>query len=96
MKDLAWELYNDSPTNYRLKDKDIVFLQADTKGHGKDIRIIPKGTLGVVVLARTPRVTAKRGQSLYFANVDVNMGDEGMYRIRVPHGALKVVRPGKE
>ncbi len=91
--DPAWEQFSDCPTNYRLADGDKVTLNADTIGDGSDYVIVTKGTTGIVVTARTPKVAMPRlsrsrlPPSLYFANVDVELAGR-RYRLRVPHGAL--------
>jgi hypothetical protein len=87
----AWQ-DDTKPTNYRLKDCDRVELKADARGDFSDGKfVVPAGTVGVVVTARTPRVfTRSENKSIYFANVDVLVdGKKG--RIRVPHGALRII-----
>jgi hypothetical protein len=90
--DPAWDL-DKKPTNYRLKNQDEVTLQRATKGDfSSGYFLVPEGTVGVVITARTPRVRMSAGDaSHYFANVDV-MVDGVKGRIRVPHSALKVTR----
>jgi hypothetical protein len=90
--DPAWDKDTEG-TNYRLKDGDSVELKSDARGDfSNGCFMVPAGTKGLVAIARTPRVLSHAGtKSLYFANVDVEIdGRKG--RIRVPHGALQIVR----
>lgn len=81
--DNAWR-YDNNETNYSLKNGDTVTLLHSTRGDcSRGYALIPPGTSGVVVKARTPRVFG----SGYFANVEVFIDDE-KFRIRVPHNAL--------
>lgn len=91
-EDLAW-LNDTKKTSYKLVEGDTVKLLFDTKGHfSYGTYLVPKETLGKVAVARTSRVTRGKGtNSAYFANVDVEI-DGQVGRIRVPHGALKVIR----
>jgi hypothetical protein len=88
VRDAANTDYRTSPTNYRLKDGAVVATKADTLTSNK--KFVPAGTLGTVIRARTPKVIHEKGTSLYFANVDVEL-DGRTERIRVPHGALKIL-----
>lgn len=89
-------------TNYRLKDGDTVTLTQPAavdeyfydpiiapRGVWSKLTILP-GANGIVQCARTPKVTARRGDSLYFANVDVNVLGV-IYRVRVEHCALRKI-----
>jgi hypothetical protein len=87
-RDAANTDYRTSPTNYRLKDGTIVATRAQTLTSKKEP--VPAGTVGTVIYARTPKVFHEKGTSLYFANVDVEV-DGRTERIRVPHGALKIL-----
>lgn len=90
--DPAWANDN-QPTNRSLKDSDTVILNCDTKGDfSNGTFLVPKGTPGIVRTARTARVVVRDGcKSQFFANVDVEIdGVKG--RVRVPHGALRIVR----
>jgi hypothetical protein len=90
--DATWD-DDTKPTNYSLKAGDAVTLCISTKGDfSTGVFVVPAGTTGKVVNARTPRVTRRIGsKSAYFANVDVYIeGTRG--RIRVPHGVLRKVR----
>jgi len=92
--DKAWEL--DYVTNYKLANGDTVDLLGDTAGDfSEGYVLVPKGTKGVVIQARTPKVKQKRGTGLYFANVDCEMEGIGAVRIRVPHNALHIIRQPK-
>lgn len=88
--DDAWGLDN-RKTNYRLADGDAVELISRTRGDAnKGYIAVPAGTRGIVIHAKTPRV---RGQG-YFANIDCTMdGVEGLVRVRVPHNALRKLKP---
>ncbi|WP_194725549.1 hypothetical protein [Noviherbaspirillum malthae] len=88
VRDAANTDYRTSPTNYRLKDGAVVATKAETLTSNK--KFVPAGTLGTVIRARTPKVIHEKGTSLYFANVDVEL-DGRTERIRVPHGALKIL-----
>ena len=77
-------------TNPKLKDGDTVFLTEDMDvetGRGV-ITILPAGTEGVVVDARTPKVRQLPGTSPYFANVDCNIGN-CVVRVRPYHYQLR-------
>jgi hypothetical protein len=90
-------------TNYRLKDGDKVKLKsaAVVGNYFYDPEIAPRGvwstltllpgTVGTVVKARTPKVTAKKGDSLYFANIDIPYM-ETVYRVRVDHAHIKRIK----
>lgn len=96
-----------SKTNYRLRDGDTVELRSHHKAdHGyvyhADVDIgsydnlhILSGTRGVVVRARTPSVLRGRGESLYFANVDMQAYPGITVRVRCGHEHLTVVRRGR-
>lgn len=84
--DAAWDL-DDGKSNPSIRDGGVVKLLRDTKGEcGRGYFHIPAGAEGVVVKARTPRVSADG----CFANVDVTIDGE-KYRIRVPHNAISTV-----
>ncbi len=89
--------------NYKLKEGDLVELlePASVSGYWfcRDTMLrgcwenmsLLAGCAGRVITARTPCVTAKPGQPMYFANVDVDyMGSS--HRVRVFHSALRKVR----
>lgn len=95
-------------TNYRLKDGDIVqFLVAvkvpeyvfygDTHPIGdrswSSGSILP-GATGKVARARTPKVTKLKGDGDYFANVDVEMPDGKVVRVRPDHSEIRKVYKG--
>jgi hypothetical protein len=84
MIDDAWEK-GDLKTNPKIVNGIRVRLLLNTITDGK---LIAAGVNGVVVHALTPKVTQKSGTSPYFANVDLADGT----RIRVPHGALKILK----
>jgi len=84
MIDQAWEL-GDLKTNTKIVKGIKVRLLFNTITDGNQIAA---GVDGVVVHARTPKVYNKAGTSPYFANVDLIDGT----RIRVPHGALKILK----
>jgi hypothetical protein len=84
MNDEAWIL-GDLKTNPKIINGIKVRLLFNTITNGK---LIPAGVVGIVVHALTPKVTQKPGTSPYFANVDLADGT----RIRVPHGALKILK----
>ena len=94
--DKAWD-DDVQPTNYKLCDGDTVELNVPTRGDfSAGYFLVPSGTLGKVVHARTPRVVRRPGtKSAYFANVDVEV-DGCRGRIRVPHGVLKRVKPAEQ
>lgn len=92
--DEAWTMhFNNKPTNYKLKDGDKVVLLAQTIGSGSITNVsVPAGVNGVVKIARTARTYRMPGvTSCYFANVDVIV-DGKTFRVRVPHGALRIVQ----
>jgi hypothetical protein len=87
-------------TNYKLKDGDTVellnpvkvdgyvFCEATmTRGSWGKLTMLT-GSSGVCIRARTPRVWAKPGESLYFANVDIPYMGE-IHRVRVKHNELR-------
>lgn len=91
------------PTNYRLKDGDLVELLEPAHVHGYfyDPILCPwgmweshwmlKGSIGKVIVARTPSVTSVDGRTTYFANVDIE--HNGMVsRVRVNHPKIRKVR----
>lgn len=85
MKDEAWEL-GDGKTNKLLKVGSRVELIFNTIADRKEIQ---KGEIGTVVYPLTPKVFKRnKNSSDYFANVDLDNG----IRIRVPHGALKIIK----
>jgi len=86
-EDEAWK--NDNRrSNAKLTDGANVTLRYATRGQGsRRYAVIPAGTNGVIIHARTPRVTGPGG---VFANVDV-LADGDKYRVRVPHNALTMV-----
>lgn len=97
----AWDKQYRVGTNYRLKDGDVVQLLATASVDGYlfdpatnqstwDRMCVLAGTSGIVAIARTPRVCSVKGESLYFANVDVQLMGETL-RIRVPHRAVRRV-----
>lgn len=91
-RDPAWEADN-GLDNPRLADGDRVTLVHATLGDfSRGLFLVPAGTEGVVVCAKTARVWVRKGRKArYFANVDVEI--EGVRgRCRVPHNALQKVR----
>ena len=89
MKDEAWEIHGQSPTNKQLTDGCLIVTNSQTTGEGRNRISVPAGTSGVVIHARTAKLR-NSGGSKFFANVDVTV-DGDTYRIRVPHGALNVI-----
>lgn len=91
-------------TNVKLADGDIVVLieHAEVNGYWYDPvytgcgqwvnHVVLAGSVGTVVTARTPWVHAPEGAQRYFANVDIEMPDGTLSRVRVAHTALKRVR----
>lgn len=91
--DEAWDQkFDRKPTNYKLKDGDQIELLAQTMA--RDVSV-PAGTTGVVQRARTARTYRSPGvTSCYFTNVDVTINGE-VLRVRIPHGAVKIINPKK-
>lgn len=92
-------------TNYRLKDGDTVTLTEParvdgywfcsstmSRGSWDRMHMLP-GAKGVCVKARTPKVLRAKGESPYFANVDIPYLGETL-RVRVLHNQLKRVGRG--
>ena len=89
-------------TNYKLKNGDNVVLKENIRvdGYWHDDTFNPfgswdfahalKGTVGVIVTARTPCVQRKNGE-LYFANVDVILSGV-KFRVRPFHSQIKRVK----
>lgn len=86
----------------KIKDGDTVELRVAVPlkdyvycawlGHGQyHSADILAGTRGVVIRSHTPCVTNRVGEA-YFANVDVDVGDGQIVRIRPLHSQIKVVR----
>lgn len=88
-------------TNLKLQDGDMVVLlehatvsgywfDPDTMARGHwDNHVVLAGSIGVVKTARTPWVTAPDDKPRFFANVDVQMPDGSLSRVRVAHTALR-------
>lgn len=88
-------------TNPKLQAGDLVVLlehatvsgywfDPDTMCKGQwDNHVVLAGSLGTVVTARTPWVTAPDDKPRFFANVDVQMPDGSLSRVRVAHTALR-------
>ena len=92
--DPAWAA-DDGATNYRLKEGQRVMLRRPTVADSSTGGVLlGAGSVGVVIWARSPRVTQPKVRRpctfLYFANIDFTNSGE-TYRARVPHNAVKVV-----
>lgn len=101
----AYQDHQPYKTNYRLAEGDEVLLlehavvdgywfEESTMSKGSwDNHVVLAGARGVVRTARTPWVSSPGGATRYFANVDVQMPDGSVSRVRVAHTALKKLSP---
>jgi hypothetical protein len=89
--DNAWSLkYDSRPTNYKMQKGDTVLLLAPTRTEVTKMPV-PAGVNGVVQSARTARPYRRPGvSSCYVADVSIKLENRDV-RIRVPHGALRIV-----
>lgn len=75
-------------TNKNLKNGDRVVLLEHMDGHCSATLTVLAGTEGIVVNARTPKVTQLTGSSPFFANVDCKIGNATV-RVRPYHYQLR-------
>lgn len=90
-QDQAWEhIYDQRPTNYKLKVGQQIRLRAQTLGSNGEV--VPAGSTGVVTNPRQVRRRRPPGVSSHYLVVaDVQSG-HGVVSITVPHGAVRLLK----
>lgn len=89
--------------NYRMMDGDTVQIvkpceikqywhcqDSMTRGSWSFASVLP-GTVGKVIKARTPCVSLRKNEPIYFANVDILI-EGNIYRVREYHSHFKKIR----
>ena len=91
IQDEAWShVFDQRPTNYKLRKGMSVRLRAQTLGPGGER--VPAGAQGTVVDPRRVRSRRPPGvSSHYLAIIDVTV-DGVVVRVSVPHGAVRIRR----